>query len=190
MSGTYRLKEVRVMLQSGVSLIAEIDSLSGLKSLLNDLAGANLSVQKVGDPESLPPPSPDKLQPSADEPASRVETKASLAPGSLAKTKLVAFKENAPQLLRPSTFENVTDALLVLLFAVEAGLRASRIPYDSFKGLYEAQNIKSGTPMRILLSNLRNAGYLDKSAYASEKALSLTAKGETKAIEVLQQQCK
>jgi hypothetical protein len=171
-------------------VIAEVDSLQGVKSLLNDLAGASLPVEKPGEPVHVLPPSAAKSQPDADDPASRVETKASLAPGSLAKTKLVAFKENAPQLLRPNTFENVTDALLVLLFAVETGLRTSKIPYDSFKGLFEAQNIKSGTPMRILLSNLRNAGYLDKTAYASEKTLSLTAKGETKAIEVLQQQCK
>jgi len=188
MSGTYKLKEVRILLQSGVSLIAEVDSLGGLNSLLNDLAGEKFSVQKISTVE--PPKTTVITTPSAEDPASRVETKAALTAGSLAKTKLVAFKDNAPQLLRPNTFDNVTDALLVLLFAVETGLRSSKISYDSFKGLYEAQNIKSGTPMRILLSNLRTSGYLDKGAHASDKALTLTAKGETKAIEVLQQQCK
>ncbi len=190
MSGTYKLKEVRVHLQSGVVLTVEVDSMAGLKTLLQDLAAADFTVHAVEDSERNRKPGPVGSPPPGDDPASRVEIKASLAPGTLSKARVLAFKDNAPQLLRPGAFGNVTDALLALLFSVEAGLQVSKISYESFKGLYESQNIKSGTPMRILLSNLRASNYLDKAAHSADKSLSLTAKGETKAIEMLQEQCK
>ena len=55
MSEKYRMKEVSVILKSGVSLVAEVDSIEGLKSLLNDLSTAKLEVQRV---RQTPPPPP------------------------------------------------------------------------------------------------------------------------------------
>jgi hypothetical protein len=77
------------------------------------------------------------------------------------------------------------EAPLVLLHAVETGLRNSAIEYDSFKALYEDQNIKSGTPLSMLMTNLRNAGYLDKKEYREHRKLRLTPQGDKKAIEIL-----
>jgi Mn-dependent DtxR family transcriptional regulator len=37
----------------------------------------------------------------------------------------------------------------------------------------------------MLLSNLKNSNYIDKKAYSTDRTLTLTAKGEKKAIEVL-----
>jgi Mn-dependent DtxR family transcriptional regulator len=41
----------------------------------------------------------------------------------------------------------------------------------------------------MLLTNLRNAGYVDKKAYAVDRTVRLTAKGATKAEEVIQGLC-
>lgn len=180
MNEKYKLKEAQIPLQNGVTLRVEVDTMDGLKSLLADLSSAKFQIG------GAPPPPPSL----GDDPISRLETKAALSSGSIAKAKIVAFKDNVPQLLRPNIFSNVTDALLVLLFSVETGLATSKIDYEAFKGLYEAQNIKSGSPMGMLLSNLRVSNYLDKSIYSADKSLSLTAKGEEKAIEVIKSLCK
>lgn len=189
MSEKYKIKEVQILLQSGVSLIADIDSIDGLESILKDLSANGFYLEDKK--KSLLPPLKQeaKFQPGIDEAGSRVETKASLPQGALTKAKIIAFKDKIPQLLRPNIFSNVTEAMLVLLFSVESGLQTSKVNYDSFKGLFEAQNIKSGSPMRMLLTNLRNSGYLNKKAYSEDKSLSLTAKGESKAIEVLKSLC-
>jgi hypothetical protein len=97
----------------------------------------------------------------------------------------LAFKDDVPQLLRPSAFNKAMEAALVLLHAVETGLRNSTIEYESFKALYEDQNIKSGTPLSMLITNLRNLGYLDKKEYRDSRKLRLTPKGDKKAIEIL-----
>lgn len=182
MSEPYKLKEVHIQIQEGVTLIAEVSSVAAIKALLDELGQENIKVIKHK--ATLKPLQTRHEEEDSDSPAARLESKADLTSGSLGTKKVLAFKDDVPELLKPNTI-SITDAVLILLFAVETGLRKNKIDYESFKGLYEAQNIKSGSPLAMTVTNLRNAGYLDKKIYENEKSLRLTAKGESKAIEVL-----
>ncbi len=190
MSSQYTIKEVRVSLASGAEIIAEVSSVKGVAALLADLSKEKLEAARRDAVKETPAEkTSDETKGQADSPESRIETKADLKAGSLAKKKVVAFKDDVPQLLRPNAFGATTDAALALIFAFETGLQRSSIEYEAFKGLFESQNIKSGSPLRVILSNLRQAGYLNKTKYNADKSISLTAKGETKAVEILSEQC-
>jgi hypothetical protein len=193
MSAKYEIKEVRVTLKTGVEVYAQVDSVEAIKQFLQDLAKSDLNIldgARGGTSRDGKPLNLNLGSPPSDTPISRVEIKASLNAGILIAKKVIAFKENVPQLLRPSLFSNVTEAVLALIFALEAGLQKSSIDYEAFKSLFEAQNIKSGSPLSTLLTNLRNAGYLDRTKFGADRSISLTGKGETKAIEVLRGLCK
>lgn len=184
----YRITGVTVEVRPGVTITAEISNPAELKQLLDDLHsegfGATIPTEKIRKAVSDAPGPPNE-----DSPISRIETRASLAPGKLVSAKVLAFKDGIPQLLRPTAFPSVSDATLSLLYAVEIGTNRSSISYDDFKDLYDAQNIKSGSALPMLLTNLRNAGYVDKKAYAADRTVRLTAKGATKAEEVIKGIC-
>ncbi|MCG3114103.1 MAG: hypothetical protein LLH30_00305 [Candidatus Manganitrophus sp. SA1] len=178
---THKIREVHIEVQPGVTLVADVSSVEDLKSLLQDLAAEKLLTLS-----SWPTKKSEKQgeQLNGDDPSMRIEQRADLSAGALKKSNILAFKDNVPQLLKPNSF-NISDATLVLLFCVEVGLKNSTVDFELFKGLYEDQNLKSGSPLTMLLTNLRNSGYLDKKMYAKDRNLRLTAKGEKKAIEVL-----
>lgn len=185
MSSNYKIRELRVELRPGVILVADVDSVEAASRLLKELQETKL-VTTVRTTDERQRGNKDSVR-HTDEPASRLELRAGLPSGSLATKNIVAFKDNVPQLLRPNIFAAVSDAALVLLYAVEGGLQSASIDYESFKGLYDSQNIKSGSPLTMLLTNLRNAGYLDKKTYTTDRTLRLTAKGDKKAAEVLKE---
>lgn len=169
-------------------LTAEISSPAELKQLLDDLQEEGFaSATPVDKSRRIDSRHPEP--PVGESPISRIETRTSLASGKLASAKVLAFKDENPQLLRPAAFASVSDATLSLLYAVEIGLNKPSIPYDDFKDLYDAQNIKSGSALPMLLTNLRNAGYVDKKAYAVDRTVRLTAKGTAKAEEVIKGLC-
>jgi hypothetical protein len=165
--------------------VAAVESVSAIKKLLEALSAENLSPQFVENKAESRDDDKKKMVVD-DTPASRLEMKSSIPAGSLLKSNILAFKDGAPQLLRPNAFKNTTEAVLALVFAVESGLKSPKIDYESFKGLFESQNIKSGSPLSMLLNNLKNSGYLDKKAYDTDRTVVLSARGEQKAIEVLQ----
>ena len=184
----YKITGVTVEVSPGVTLTAEIASPGDLKQLLEDLNeegfGTATSTSKSRHA------SRSSAEEHGDEsPVGRIETRVGLASGKLASAKVLAFKDGDPQLLRPAAFPSVSDATLSLLYAVEIGLKKPSIPYDDFKDLYDAQNIKSGTALPMLLTNLRNGGYIDKKTYGADRTVRLTAKGATKAEEVIQGLC-
>jgi hypothetical protein len=187
MSNKYVIKEVQIEVHPGVTLTAEVTNFDGLSSLLNDLKAKNLIAptesRKRQDPQNVDA----KKDGKEESPESRIEVNGGIEKGSLAKKNILAFKDGIPQFLRPSVFTNVTDAALLLLHAVEKGLKTPTTDYDSFKGLYESQSLKTGTPLSMLLTNLRNAGYLDKNIYKDGRKLRLTAKGDKKAIEIMKE---
>jgi hypothetical protein len=189
----YKIREVEVHLKPSVTLKVEIASLAALKKLLDDLDGHGfVTQQERHSSKHDTPPDPKRetrLDAGAD-PVSKLETTAELPEGTLTKFKIVGFKDEIPQLLRPTVFSNVTDAVLVLLFAVEVGLQRKKIDYEGFKGLFDSQSIKSGSPLSMLVNNLKNSNYIDKKTYDAERNLSLSSKGQTKAIEVLKAVCK
>jgi hypothetical protein len=182
MDNIYKLREVKITLKPGVELIAEVNSVAEIKKLLKDLEAENLQFTPVVSRrnENVIDESID-----TDNPSAIIETRADLPIGSLSSKKILAFKDNIPQLIRPQIFVNVTDALIVLLYAVEIGLKNSNIPYESFKSLYESQNIKSGSGFSMLLNNIKNASYIDKKSYEADRTIRLTPKGEQRAIEIM-----
>lgn len=184
----YKITAVTIEIKPGVILTAEISSPAELKQLLTDLDQEGFdSLSQM--PKGRETQSDVQKLSSSDTPISRIETRASLPPGKLVSAKALAFKDGSPQLLRPSAFASVSDATLSLLYAVEIGLQKPSIPYDDFKDLYDAQNIKSGSALPVLLTNLRNTGYIDKKTYTANRMIRLTAKGVTKAEEVIKNLC-
>lgn len=184
----YKITGVTVEVKPGVVLTAEVSSPAELKQLLDDLHEEGFSSAAPA-AKKQQAASPHIQAPVEESSIVLIETRASLASGSLAAAKVLAFKNEAPQLLRPGAFTSVSDATLSLLYAVEIGLKKPSIPFDDFKDLYDAQNIKSGTALPMLLTNLRNAGYIDKKTYAADRTVRLTAKGATKAEEVIKSLC-
>lgn len=185
MSDNIKYRELQLKLGEGITLVVDVTSKDDIKAVLTDIAdlipespskpnaklnaAASLEVEISGD----------------DSPEARLEIRSGLDEGMLRKQNILAFKDGSPQLLRPASFASVSDATLTLIFAVEAGLKRSFISFDDFKTLYEAQNIKSGSQLAMLLNNLKNAGYIDKTQYNHDRTIRLTAKGEKKATEVL-----
>ena len=181
-----KFRELRIQLETGVTVIVEVSSTQDIIEAITELRaqdllkGGNIADPVLDKKEHTPP----HLGSRSGDPASLVETRADLPAGSLNAANLLAFKDGVPQLLRPSVFSTVSDAALALLFAVEIGLGKAGVSFDNFKPLYDGQNIKTGTALSMLLTNLRNGGYLDKKAYTGDRTIRLTAKGEKKAIEV------
>jgi hypothetical protein len=181
---TYRICQVEVTLKEGITITAEVSSIEAVQKLLSDVKQANIGSNGFGAArrDTLPLQDDNRSIPSS--PLAKMEVRAGLETGKL-KSSLVAFKDEIPQLLTPKIFGNNTDAVLVLLYAIEAGLGRTQILYDDFKDVFELQNLKTGSPLAMILTNLRNAGYLDKKAHLDGRNLRLTAKGEQKAIEVI-----
>jgi hypothetical protein len=181
MGDNFKYRELRVSLSEGVTVIVEVSSKEDIKSALMDLNDLTSAT-----PPMIATPEPFETETSNDDsPEQRLEVRAGLDEGSLRSKNILAFKDNSPQLLRPTSFASVSDATLTLIFAIEAGLKKSSISFDDFKTLYEAQNIKSGSQLAMLLNNLKNSGYIDKTQYNTNRTIRLTAKGEKKATEVL-----
>jgi len=189
MSDKYSLKEVHIEVRPGVTVIADVSTVDSLISLLNDLAAKSMAPKAdTGKQISANLREGKKSALANDNPAVRIEVNAGLKEGSLISKNILAFKDEIPQLLRPSAFgKRITDATLVLIHAVETGLRSQSIEYEQFKGLYESQGLKTNTPLAMLMTNLRGSGYLDKSAYSDGRKIRLTAKGERRAIEILKE---
>lgn len=185
MENSYKLKELKINISSGVELTAIVNSVADIKSLLEDLKKENFEpvVSEKPKDEFTPPPPPDSNN--IDDPNSRIELNANLQSNCLLEKKVLAFKDNIPQFLRTSIFSKTTDALIVLLYAVEVGLRKKSIDYDSFKSLFDGQNIKSGSSLSMLLNNLKNSQYIDKNAYDKDRTIILTPKGSQKGAEIL-----
>jgi hypothetical protein len=186
MSEKYTLRQVQIEVSPGVILVSDVTSMEGIEQLLTDLKSHNLIIAKQKRDEDeggrLEKDTPLQID---DTPSDRIERNADLQKGCLSKQYILAFKDGIPQLLRTSIFDGPTDAALVLVHAVETGLKTSSMAYEAFKGLYEAQNLKSGTPLSMLMTNLRNSGYIDKSTYKDGRKLRLTPKGEKQAISIL-----
>jgi hypothetical protein len=175
-----KYKELQIKIAEGITLIAEVTNKEDVKAVIEDLADLAMPLKKnLFDSGHANDETPD------DGPERNLELRAGLSAGSLKLRNILAFKDGNPQLLRPSVFNSISDATLTLIFAVEAGLKTSTISLDDFKVLYDAQNIKSGSQLSMLLNNLKNSGYIDKGQYNNDRTIRLTAKGEKKATEVL-----
>lgn len=184
---TIKYRELHIDIAKGVKLIVDVASRADVDAALADLRGLAVEDIPTETRDSTPTAREEIEQKNEDSPESRIETRSDLPSGCLRRKSILAFKDGIPQLLRPPIFGAVSDAALILLFAVEAGLKKTAVSFEDFKALYDAQNIKSGSPLSMLLTNLKNAGYIDKGQYSANRTVRLTAKGEKKATDVLAQ---
>jgi predicted MarR family transcription regulator len=191
MTAITKFRELHVQLRDGVKLVIEVSSADEIRTALDRLEKDGLidSTSRDPKPAAATPKTKHAVADLSDSPESRVAVHAEVDASALRSKNILAFKDGIPQLLRPSSFPSISDATLILIFAVEAGLKRNSVSFDEFKALFDGQNIKSGSALSMLLNNLKNAGYVDKNAYGADRTIRLTAKGEKKAIEVLKAQC-
>lgn len=182
----YVITRTEISLDSGAKIIADVSSLDDIKKLLTDIRTAGMG-EPIAETQATDSVNKAKNSPATqiDDPTQRIETQVGLEAGRLATAKILAIKNGIPQFIQKSLFPSVTDAILVLLYALEVGLRQNPIQYETFVSIFDAQNLKSGSPLSMLMTNLRKATYLDSRAYADGRKLRLTAKGDAKAVEVL-----
>jgi hypothetical protein len=188
MENKYKIKEVSVELENGIKIILELNNIKELKEFIDDLKAEGLFelVVKTKDKkDDKKNETDDKVDTDLDDPMTLIELKSGIEEGTLKKKKIIAFKNNTPQLIRPGEFSTPTDALLFLIYATETGLGQPKIPFDDFKTMFDTQGIKSGSPLTMLLNNLKNANYIDKKAYDNERNITLTPKGSEKAVDLV-----
>lgn len=180
---SYAITTAEVSIDGGIKVVANVDSIEAVEQFIKDLQAAGLhSTTPLPRKSELPSINKDA---GLEDPANLIETQAGLESGQLLRAKILAIKDGAPQILRSTIFDKVTDAVLVLMLALEVGLRRNPVNYEDFSALFESHNLKSGSPLSMLVTNLRNGGYLDNRIYSDGRKLRLTAKGQAKAIEVL-----
>jgi hypothetical protein len=188
MADKYKIKEVNVALTNGITVKVEIEKIENLKDLIDDLKTIgllDLSAKPADKPEQQIKNKKEKEEDNHDDnPLSKVELRADLDGGILTSKKVLGFKNGIPQLFKPGSIAP-TESLLVLLFAIENGLNLTKISFDEFKAIFEGQGIKSGTPLNMLTTNVKNANYIDKKTYDNDRHLTLSSKGADKAKEIL-----
>lgn len=197
MAQSYKIKEVNIQLASGINLTVEVDSVQQLKELITDLKQVELLNFKASErkrnnenDEEKPDEKIDKENKlDSDNPLTNIEEKAELQANSLTAKKVLGFKNENPQILKPTSIKSA-DAILILLFALEYGLNKAKVSLDEFKTIYESQGIKSGSPLSMTVNNLKNLNYLDKKVYDSSRELTLNARGVDKTKQLLKDMTK
>ncbi len=188
MADKYKIKEVNVALTNGITVKVEIEKIEDLKDLIDDLKNIgllDLTAKPADKGEQSIKNKREKEENSDDDnPLSKVELRADLDEGILTSKKVLGFKNGIPQLFKPGSIAP-TESLLVLLFAIENGLNLTKISFDEFKAVFEGQGIKSGTPLNMLTTNVKNSNYIDKKTYDNDRHLTLSSKGADKAKEIL-----
>ncbi len=185
MSTNYKIREVHIFLAEGFEVVADVASVGDIKQLIADLrAEGHKPVSDVQSPKKGQQVD-DHKKLDSHSPLSKIELRAGIVEGQLSGQSILAIKADLPQLLRPNSFKSTTDALLALLFSIESALGRQSIPYDDFKTIFQSQGIKSGSPLPLLLSNLKLDNYINKKLYDSDREISLSPKGDKKAAEVL-----
>jgi hypothetical protein len=155
----YTITRAEISLRAGIKVIADVTSIEGINSLLADLQTGGLGEPTINERRSEDTKS--HVLAKTDEPGRRIESQAGLDEGRLQAAKILAIKDGVPQLLQKNIFNTVTDAVLVLMYSLEVGLKQNPVPYDDFASLFESQNLKSSSPLSMLVTNLRTAGYLE-----------------------------
>jgi len=94
---------------------------------------------------------------------------------------IIGYKEGMVQIARASQLQ-VADAMCMLLFAYEKGFNESAIAFDQFDSLVKQNGIKLTYPLTTGIFNLKKGGYINAKLYDEEKQISLSPKGDEKAI--------
>ncbi len=97
-------------------------------------------------------------------------------PDAFEKLKLIAIKNDAVQLLKPTKLKP-TESCYLLLAVNEFALGKQSMQFEDWRELCQASNIKSPTPIYKIASNAKNAGHIDKKKYTNTRELVLSPKG-------------
>lgn len=187
MTAPYKIRELQIPVEGGAMVIIEVGSLDGVRAALEAFSESGLAVAAPIRPPAPPTPATPSTEDNGDDgesPEARIAQQIGATTADVTKAGLLGFKNSTPQILKPQD-HSVTDALVLLLYAMEVGQGTTKVAYEDFKELYEAQNIKSNSPLSMRITDLRNGGYVDKKIYKQDRSLSLTAKGQKKAVEYI-----
>ena len=127
----------------------------------------------------------EKMTFDGDDPMNKISLRLEMDYDKIKNSSLFGVKDGKIQIFKAQRI-TPKDALLIITFIYETGLGNSAIPYEDMKEAFTMSNIKSKSPLYMLISNCTKAGYLDKARYDSQKEITLTPKGEAqvkKAIE-------
>ena len=90
--------------------------------------------------------------------------------------ELIGIKNENIQILKPNKLTPSENGLLILA-ASEFGLHRKSLPYEEWKELCEASNIKSKTTFGKIANNAKNYKHIDKKKYETEQVMVLTSIG-------------
>ena len=175
-----------------LSTEAEIDQIEGiLEKLLDSITKVNKKISKIAEIENIIPKvvygqtpvvvAP-QIQTSTDDPLSLIAFRMDTDLSQLKNSSIMGIKDGKVQILKPQKFGAV-DAVLVMLLCYEVGLKKQSISYEELKLSYQDSGIKGNTPFGMVINNIKVGGFIDKAKYESTKEITLSAKGQTKAIE-------
>lgn len=180
------------ILAKGLSYDITIERRTQMHDLSNDIDGiineisksklitAETSIVK----EKTTPQFPEKAEVN---PIQLLAMKLGVDENAFEKLKIISIKNETAQILKPSLLKPSENCYL-LLAASEFVLHRESLPYDEWKLLCEASNIKSKTPFVHIVKNAKNYGHIDKKLYESSRQVTLSPRGVeviTKALQNL-----
>lgn len=184
--------KLEVFIGRGIKIITDIESEEEIITTLSCLEKIKDQVVKFdkvlsqGQPLAVIPGAQPQITPvPEDDPYEKIANMLNnISATELRAKKIFSIKDQNVQLLKPNQFSKVMDAICVLLFLLEVGIGKRDIQYNMFRDIFESQNIKSGSPLTMLIINMKIAKYIDPKKYKT-KIVSLTPKGQEQAIAVL-----
>ncbi len=168
-SARNELFEIKIKKESKTSSLA-----SDIDELVEEIQKSkNFNVERIVEKPTQKPQSTSGV-PVAEDEVTMIETGLDVSSGRV--RDILGIRNENIQILRPGKLEASENGLLILA-ANEFGLRRQGLPYDEWKELCEANNIKSKTTFSKIALNHKNYGNIDKKKYMNSKELVLTPKG-------------
>jgi hypothetical protein len=158
-----------------------------VETILDELAKSKEKLPKWAEAKiALSLEKPSTAAPLTEDPLERVARRLEVDLDDLAKAKLFGIKGGKVQVFKTQRF-SAADAVMAICFLSEIGLGKTVMSFDELKEAFLESHIRSGSPLYMIISNVGNRGYIDKQRYDSQKEVVLTAKGETKIKEIIQE---
>ncbi|MEK6890376.1 MAG: hypothetical protein AABX35_04270 [Nanoarchaeota archaeon] len=183
------LPNLKVNLNTEVTL-DKVDE--NLENLLDSISKANKKISKLNELEVFQQKTITQAEPPtlvgensiSGDPLSLIEARLEIESNKLKSSQILGIKNNKVQLFKSQKF-TPTEAILVIAYCYEIGLKRQSINYEELKLAYQDSSVKGNTPFRMAINNIKNAGQIDKMKYDSSQEITLTPKGLTKAEEYL-----
>lgn len=197
-----REKEVDIELEAGypslkicLSSKTKLDQIEVIiSSFIDSLDKCSKKIKKIASEERPASPAPKPLvekrkEPKAEidekeDPLKKVSLRLEMDYEKLNKEQLFGTKEGRVQIFKPKF--SPKDALLVITFIYEIGLGNTSIPYEELKETFRNSNIKSKSPLYLIIFNAAKSGYIDKQRYDTQKEITLSPKGEARVKKIIE----